>query len=178
MVVPAVRLSMTLRLPRDVAGLHLVRAVTDPVLAGCGVTPACRHDIAVALTEACGNAVVHAESVDEYQMSIKVADGLCVVEVSDAGIGFEWDGRPSRPSLTAVSGRGLYIISQYTDHLHVDTLPGRRTTVRFIKKLEFTANTDSGRPTDRRTPPADTGQPTPGVPQASEMVAPTAGLND
>ena len=39
-----------------------MRAATDPALAAYGVTAACRQDIAVAVTEACGNAIRHARA--------------------------------------------------------------------------------------------------------------------
>jgi serine/threonine-protein kinase RsbW len=126
---------MSLRLPRDVSGLALVRGVADRFLAGCGATGDCREDLVAGLVEACGNAIRHARKADEYAVVLTVAGGTCVVEVVDEGTGFAVSGSPSRPAPDAVSGRGLYLIEQLADWLEVDSSPGQGTTVRFAKSL-------------------------------------------
>jgi serine/threonine-protein kinase RsbW len=124
-----------LRLPRDPNALHLVRAVTDPVLAAGGADADGRHDMAAALTEACGNAIRHAHTTDSYEVAVSVEDGLCTAEVIDQGVGFHHDGPPAQPPPNAASGRGLYLIAQLADWLEVDSFPGRGTTIRFVKRL-------------------------------------------
>ncbi|WP_173067754.1 ATP-binding protein [Phytohabitans houttuyneae] len=129
------RVQMSLRLPRDVHGLALVRAVADRFLTACGASGDCRQDLIAGLVEACGNAIRHALKVDEYTVMLTVDGESCVVEVSDEGLGFAMHGPPGAPPPTAVSGRGLYMIDQLADWLQVDSQPGRGTTVRFAKSL-------------------------------------------
>lgn len=45
--------SVSLRLPRDVTGLSLVRAVANQVLTAGAVSADCRYDTTTAVTEAC-----------------------------------------------------------------------------------------------------------------------------
>jgi serine/threonine-protein kinase RsbW len=142
--VPGVQASMTLCLPRDVAGLQLVRSITDQALAAYGVTAECRQDIAVALGEACGNAIRHARTSDEYQVTVGIADGTCLFEVTDSGPGFVVEGPPTQPPGNAPSGRGLYLIAQFADRFDVDSRPGRGTRVRFAKRLQYTADAHAG----------------------------------
>jgi len=129
-----------LRLPRDANALHLVRAVTDPVLAAGGADADGRNDMAAALTEACGNAIQHARTTDSYEVALSVEDGLCTAEVIDEGVGFHHDGPPTAPPASASSGRGLYLIAQLADWLEVDSRPGRGTTIRFVKRLTSRAS--------------------------------------
>lgn len=126
---------MSLRLPRDVAGLALVRGLADRFLTGCGATGDCREDVVAGLVEACGNAIRHARKAEEYGVMLTVEGGTCVVEVSDEGVGFAVYGSPGLPAPHALSGRGLYLIEQLADWLEVDSHPGQGTTVRFAKSL-------------------------------------------
>lgn len=129
----------------DTAGLQLVRAITDQALAAYGATAECRQDIAVALGEACGNAIRHAWTSDEYAVTVGIADGVCLFEVTDAGPGFVVDGPPTLPAGTTPSGRGLYLIAQFADRFEVDSHPGRGTTVRGAKQLQYTAAPNTGK---------------------------------
>jgi serine/threonine-protein kinase RsbW len=118
--------------------------IIDQVLAAYGATAECRQDIAVALGEACGNAIRHARTSDEYTVTVGIADGVCQCEVTDTGPGFVVNGPPTLPAGNAPSGRGLYLIAQFADNLEVDSHPGRGTTVRFAKQLRYTAAPDTG----------------------------------
>jgi len=129
-----VPVTVTLRLPCDVASLPLVRGIAEQTLNAVGVAPDSRYDIAAALTEACGNAIRHATARD-YAVMLAVTGEACTVEVSDEGVGFAATGTPAQPSPNALTGRGLYIIGQLADHVEVDATPGRGTRVRFVKKL-------------------------------------------
>jgi serine/threonine-protein kinase RsbW len=132
-----VPVTVRLRVPRDVASLALVRGIADQTLRAAGVTADCRYDIASALTEACGNAVRHATTARDYGVTVTVTGKVCTVEVADEGVGFTATGAPVRPSPSAPTGRGLYLIAQLADHVEVDAVPGGGTTVRFVKKLSL-----------------------------------------
>jgi serine/threonine-protein kinase RsbW len=85
--VPDVEFKVTLCLPREAASVPVSRKVLDGCLATLGVTADTRTDIALALSEACANAVVHAGSDAEYGVTASARDGRCVIEVVNAGSG-------------------------------------------------------------------------------------------
>src|SRR5579875_101039 len=61
-------LKMVLFLPRDAASVPLSRQVLTNCLETLGVTQDTRTDIALALSEACGNVTQHAGPGDEYEV--------------------------------------------------------------------------------------------------------------
>lgn len=132
-----VPVTVTLRLPRDVASLSLVRRVVDQALSTAGVAADGRYDITTALTEACGNAIRHAARARDYGVTVTVTGQRCTVEVSDEGAGFTAAGIPVQPPPGSLAGRGLYLIARLADHVEVEAAPGRGTTIRFVKKVSF-----------------------------------------
>jgi serine/threonine-protein kinase RsbW len=93
--------------------------------------------------------VTHARDTDAYEVTVKIADQVCVIEVTDSGAGFVPPGQPRMPPDGAVSGRGLYLIAQLSDDFELTSDPAKGTTVRFAKRLTYTDGTDPGA-TDRR----------------------------
>ena len=75
---------MVLYLPRDAASVPVSRQVLDGCLATLGVTPDTRGDIALALTEACANVVLHAGPTEEYLVQVSARSGQCAIEVINA----------------------------------------------------------------------------------------------
>jgi serine/threonine-protein kinase RsbW len=135
------RVSLTVCLPSDSAGIRLVRQVMDNALVVLGVTAACRGEIAVALTEACDNVVAHARFTEQYEVTVKIAGEVCMIDVTDTGVGFVPPHRSfALPPVEAESGRGLYLIAALTDRFELQSQPGHGTTVRFAKQLSFTPN--------------------------------------
>jgi serine/threonine-protein kinase RsbW len=126
-----------LTLFRETASLPVVRGLVDIALAAIAVDPDCRGEIAVALAETCSNAVRHADTTDQYEVTVEVIDGQCVVEVTDTGAGFAPDPRPSLPPEYAEAGRGLYLVAALTDDFCVIWEPDRGTVVRFEKALTY-----------------------------------------
>jgi serine/threonine-protein kinase RsbW len=97
------QVTLAVCLPRDATGIRLVRWVTETALSALTVAGGCREEIAVVLTEACANVVAHARNSDQYEVTVRIADGLCVIEVTDTGAGFASAAgppvyRPPRPS--------------------------------------------------------------------------------
>lgn len=135
---------MVLNLPRDAASVPVSRQVLDGCLETLGVTPETRIDIALALSEACANVILHAREADEYEVLARVTDGRCIIEVvnkgSDGAVNIP-AARLAAPSdgmapLTAEHGRGLKIMDAVVDNLQ---LTGGRdgTTVHFEKALDW-----------------------------------------
>jgi anti-sigma regulatory factor (Ser/Thr protein kinase) len=63
-----VQIKMVLFLPRDAASVPVSRQVLDRCLETLGVAPDTRNDIALALSEACANVILHAGPGDEYEV--------------------------------------------------------------------------------------------------------------
>ena len=127
---------VVLFLPRDAASVPITRQVLDGCLQTLGVTADTRTDIALALSEACANVVLHAGTADEYEVMARASDDRCVIEVVNNGSGAAVPDPPSTPvPLVAEHGRGMKIIDAVTDNLR---LTGNgTTTVHFEKALEW-----------------------------------------
>jgi serine/threonine-protein kinase RsbW len=112
------------------------------------VVPDVRTDVEVALTEACGNVIRHAQQGEEYEVHIGIEDDLCAIDVVDTGRGWDAsmlesapDGRTT-PDLDAQRGRGLHMIQVLTDNARFDNHPRSGAIVHFEKTLEW----DEGAP--------------------------------
>jgi len=129
---------VVLFMPRDAASVPITRQVLDSCLETLGVTDDTRTDIALALSEACANVVLHAEVEQEYEVMARAAEGRCVIEVANGGDGTVPAVPPSDPvPLTAEAGRGLRIIDAVTDNLRLTGNGRAGTTVHFEKELDW-----------------------------------------
>jgi serine/threonine-protein kinase RsbW len=155
-------IKIVLDLPRDAVSVPVSRQVLDSCLEALGVRPDTRADIALALSEACANVILHAGPGEEYEVQVSAKNSRCVIEVvntarrdsqpaSDGGsTDTVEDGR--RPgeeqsdwfalrgdtvSATAEHGRGLKIIDALADNLQLTSNHGQGTTVHFEKTLEW-----------------------------------------
>jgi serine/threonine-protein kinase RsbW len=134
-----IQVRLALSLPRDDTGIvAVVRGVVDGALAALGVTPECRSDLALALTESCANVVIHAQSGDDYQVTVSTHADRCVIEVADTGVGLDLDRIPAEPpEPTAVSGRGLHIIRACTDEVELRPVRPHGLAIRMVKVLAW-----------------------------------------
>jgi serine/threonine-protein kinase RsbW len=127
-------LQMSLDLPKDSALVGQTRRSVDSILASAGVDKTCREDIAQALGEACANVIKHAEMSRIYHLDVTVDSGVCTIEVTDDGGGF--DPASVRPGeLLDDSGRGLQIVAALVDGLDVVSVDGTGTLLRFTRRL-------------------------------------------
>jgi serine/threonine-protein kinase RsbW len=141
-------IKMSLSLPRDAASVPVTRQVLDCCLQTLGVMADTRGDIALALSEACANVILHAGPGREYDVIASTRDGRCIIEVVDN------DSRtpavasaprvpdvppaprvPDDASLLSESGRGLQIIDAVSDKMSLTGKDG--TTVHFEKILDW-----------------------------------------
>lgn len=133
-----VEFKVVLFMPRDVASVPISRQVLDSCLETLGVTANTRTDIALALSEACANVVLHAGAEQEYEVMARASNGRCVIEVANGGDGAVEVIPPSEPvPLTAEHGRGLRIIDAVTDNLRLTGNGRAGTTVHFEKELDW-----------------------------------------
>jgi serine/threonine-protein kinase RsbW len=133
-----VEFRVALFMPRDAASVPISRQVLDSCLETLGVTAETRTDIALALSEACSNVVLHAGAGEEYEVLARARDGRCVIEVMNEGNGTVAVAPPAEPvALTAEHGRGLKIIDAVTDNLRLTGNGRAGTTVHFEKSLDW-----------------------------------------
>ncbi|MFJ8823770.1 ATP-binding protein [Streptomyces sp. NPDC102467] len=137
----------SLHLRREAASVPLARRLLIGTMETAGVDPDISYDLSVALSEACANAVEHggtstSESSGAYRVTAYLDGEKCRIEVADSGPGFPV--LRSRAALRpapddAENGRGLCLIHELADHVHVDNRPGRGgAVVSFDKMLKWT----------------------------------------
>ncbi|MFI2431716.1 ATP-binding protein [Streptomyces sp. NPDC018693] len=127
----------SLHLRREAASVPLARRLLLGTMETAGVDPDISYDLSVALSEACANAVEHGgeTSSEAYRVTAYLDGEKCRIEVTDSGPGFITD-TPVRPARTdAEQGRGLYLIRELTDHVHIGSTPGRRGAVVSFDKI-------------------------------------------
>jgi serine/threonine-protein kinase RsbW len=133
-----VEIKMVLFLPRDAASVPVSRQVLDGCLETLGVADDTRTDIALALSEACANVILHAGPGQEYEVMASARDGRCVIEVVNTGDGAAGTRPPGGVApATAEHGRGLKIMNAVVDNLQLSGDGEDKTTVHFEKALEW-----------------------------------------
>lgn len=137
----------SLHLRREAASVPLARRLLLGAMETAGVDPDISYDLSVALSEACANAVEHGggaghgASSEAYRVTAYLDGEKCRIEVTDSGPGLagRTAARPARAD--AEHGRGLYLIRELADHVHIGDKPGRDgTVVSFDKILKWRDN--------------------------------------
>jgi len=131
----------SLHLRREAASVPLARRLLLGTMETAGVDPDVSYDLSLALSEACANAVEHGGRQDSsaaYRVTAYLDGEKCRIEVTDSGPGFTRT-RSVRPvSSEAENGRGLCLIEELADHVHIGNKPGRRgAVVSFDKVLKW-----------------------------------------
>ena len=123
----------TVRLARQVLALWLRE---QPV------APDRVHDLLVACSELCANAMKHGGAA-QVVLGAKVEGDGVALEVHDDGRGFTLSAFSEDPDLTAESGRGLHLVANLTDRVEVRCEDGA-TVVRTYtgEVLDLRASTD------------------------------------
>lgn len=108
-------LRMTLSLPRDTSTVTCSRAVIGMLLSVAGTTAECCEELAVIMTEACTNAVVHSAPDTEIDISVIVEDRQCILEIGNRGdtVGVKITRQPGDP--LRIGGRGLPLMATLAD---------------------------------------------------------------
>ncbi|NDZ70927.1 MULTISPECIES: ATP-binding protein [unclassified Streptomyces] len=143
----------SLHLRREAASVPLARRLLIGTMETAGVDPDISFDLSVALSEACANAVEHGGDDgsggpgEAYRVTAYLDGERCRIEVADTGPGFPAaapDGPRGvvRPApAEAESGRGLCLIRELADHVHIGSEPGRAgAVVSFDKILKWREN--------------------------------------
>ncbi|MEV6125128.1 ATP-binding protein [Streptomyces sp. NPDC052077] len=140
----------SLHLRCEAASVPLARRLLIGTMETAGVDPDISFDLSVALGEACANAVEHGGAdapggpSEAYRVTAYLDGERCRIEVEDTGPGFPSgaSGRPPVPCRSvpadAEHGRGLGLIRELADHVHIGSAPGRAgAVVSFDKMLKW-----------------------------------------
>lgn len=120
--------------------MPLARRLLLGAMETAGVDPDVSYDLSVALSEACANAVEHGVgspdgTSEAYRVTAYLDGKKCRIEVADSGPGFPHR-QPVRPaSSDAENGRGLCLIHELADHVHIGNEPGRGGAVVSFDKI-------------------------------------------
>lgn len=107
-----------------------------------GVDPSIMTDIAISVSELVNNAISHGNGGDpdkSVEVRYSIVDGELHVIVSDEGGGFDVDGIPDPvddDNLLREVGRGIFIVRNFVDELHITEAPSGGTRVEIVKKLQ------------------------------------------
>jgi serine/threonine-protein kinase RsbW len=128
-----VLVKVQLLLPRDTRYVPLLRNVAKSLLADLGAPTDASHDIQVAVSEACANAIRHAAGSTAYMVSLGVERDRCEVEVVDTGrLDQPLPGAPDEAHVDAEAGRGLLLMRALVDDFQF-TRNDDATCVRLTK---------------------------------------------
>ncbi|MET8942866.1 ATP-binding protein [Streptomyces sp. NPDC004542] len=134
----------SLHLRREAASVPLARRLLLGAMETAGVDPDISYDLSVALSEACANAVEHGGggalggSCEAYRVTAYLDGEKCRIEVTDSGPGPARGVDTRLPCVDAEHGRGLCLIRELADHVHIGAEPGRAgTVVSFDKMLKW-----------------------------------------
>ncbi|MGW0826259.1 ATP-binding protein [Streptomyces sp. NPDC002845] len=133
----------SLHLRRDAASVPLARRLLLGTMETAGVDPDVCYDLSVALSEACANAVEHGGNTaagpsEAYRVTAYLDGEKCRIEVADSGPGFPpaCAHTPIRPArMEDEHGRGLGLIQELADHVHIGNKPGRSGAVVSFDKI-------------------------------------------
>ncbi|MEH0929849.1 ATP-binding protein [Micromonospora sp. CPCC 205558] len=110
------RVRMTLSLPRQPSSTTRARHVLTTLLSLTDVSEDTRTNLAVLISEACANAVIHADPGGDVDITISIDDQVCLIEVGNRGRS------PDNAKLDAdlpapltIGGRGLPLIGALAD---------------------------------------------------------------
>ncbi|WP_326598134.1 ATP-binding protein [Streptomyces sp. NBC_01803] len=134
----------SLQLRREAASVPLARRILLGAMETVGVDADISHELCVALSEACSNAVQHGGDRSEvYRVTASIHGDVCRIEVTDRGPGFPWGATiplvlRREPCELSSSGRGLGLIEALSDRVRFDNQPGMGgAIVTFDKVLKW-----------------------------------------
>jgi serine/threonine-protein kinase RsbW len=134
----------SLHLRREAASVPLARRLLLGTMETAGVDPDISYDLSVALSEACANAVEHGGDTEHgtpseaYRVTAYLDGEKCRIEVADSGPGFARTQSVRSAPSEAENGRGLCLIQELADHVHIGNKPGvGGAVVSFDKILKW-----------------------------------------
>lgn len=127
-------------IPSKLDKLIEVEKIAEKISGASGLSKDQCNNIAIAITEAAGNAIVHGNQKDPRKKVIihfQVTEKQIVAEVKDEGKGFNPDkvSNPLKPeNIMKESGRGIFILKSLMDSVSFHFSP-KGTTIRMTLKI-------------------------------------------
>jgi serine/threonine-protein kinase RsbW len=135
----------SLQLRREAASVPLARRLLAGAMDTAGVDADISHELSLALTEACANAVQHGGDGRSlfYRVTASIDGDMCRIEVTDSGPGFPPPADTLSPGRRAARdpathlehGRGLCLIEALADRVRYDNQPGSGGAVISFDKI-------------------------------------------
>ncbi|NJQ08206.1 ATP-binding protein [Streptomyces lonarensis] len=143
----------SLQLRREASSVPLARRLLAGAMDTAGVDADIAHELSLAITEACANAVQHGGHSGVYQVTASIDGDICRIEVTDSGPGFplgrllgELDplggilDTGTATTMTQVEhemehGRGLRLIEALSDRVRYDNQPNDGGAVISFDKI-------------------------------------------
>ncbi|MET8348543.1 MULTISPECIES: ATP-binding protein [unclassified Micromonospora] len=130
------RVTMTLSLPRQPSSVTRARHVLTTLLSLTDAAEDSVDRLAVLITEACANAVMHADPDSTVDITIIIEDDVCLLEVSNRGSTPNGAGLDAElPAPLTVGGRGLPLIAALADTAAFVAGPPNQVLLRITKHL-------------------------------------------
>jgi serine/threonine-protein kinase RsbW len=132
------RVGLSLRLPRDLLSVPVIRHLCTFALQEVGVIDDLIEDVALSLTEACANVIDHSGPGDAYDVELTIRPDACDIRVIDIGHGFDAKSLDSvmvEPS--AEEGRGISLMHALMDQVRFRSEPETGTIVHLVKRLRY-----------------------------------------
>lgn len=127
---------LSLILPRRRQAVGEARRFTTTVLDELGAAAEHIEAIALALSEACTNAVEHADGHDTFTLSIGCDADSVRVSVTSPGVFEPTSHALEMPDVTSLRGRGIPLMRKLMDEFEVRS-SGDSTTVSMCRLLRF-----------------------------------------
>ncbi|CAN7183660.1 anti-sigma B factor RsbW [Paenibacillus sp. LjRoot153] len=129
-----------LHIPAAAEHLEIVRLSLYGVATKLGFSYEDIEDMKVAVSEACNNAILHANSGDgsgHIDISYELSDDALRVKVKDNGTGYEASNESRQtapftgttPSELTTGGLGIYLMEALMDEVLIDTTDGTEVTL-------------------------------------------------
>jgi serine/threonine-protein kinase RsbW len=134
-------IELHLTLPRDARYVPVLRNVAGSLMRSLEVPEESVDDVAIALSEACGNVIRHAAGTDQCGVVLTVATASCEIEVRDLGPGFDRARMDAaqRGDIDEIEGaedgRGLRLLQALMDELQF-VRDDDTTRVRLLKRWD------------------------------------------
>ena len=139
------RVTMTLSLPRQPPSVTRARQVLTVLLSLTDAGEQARSHLAVLISEACANAVMHADSDSTVDITIVIDGHDCALEVGNRGNNPDGVGLTANlPDPLTIGGRGLPLIAALADTAAF--VPGHVGQVLLRITKRFTAVQPSAAP--------------------------------
>ncbi|WP_433348392.1 ATP-binding protein [Micromonospora sp. CA-111912] len=128
---------MTLSLPRQPSSVTRARHVLATLLSLTDAAEDSRGHLAVLITEACANAVIHADLDSVVDLAIVIDDEVCLLKVGNRGSTPDGAGLDAElPAPLTVGGRGLPLIAALSDTAAFVAGPPDQVLLHITKNLD------------------------------------------